>query len=95
MIDQLTRDAFEGLPPESLRVTHGAGEIALSVVEVRDLPDRSSRKAPFAVVLQGPRTPLLPQSIHRLHHPRHGSLELFLVPIAQDAAHARYELIFN
>lgn len=95
MIDQLTRTAFEGLPPDSLRVPYGGAEVALSVVEVRDLPDRSSRQEPFAVVLQGPRSPLLPQSIHSLWHPQHGALELFLVPIAQDATHSRYELIFN
>ena len=95
MIDKLTRLDFEALAPGSLRVRMGEQEVPLDLVEVRDLPDRSSRDKPFALVLQGPRSPFLPQAIHTLIHPVHGALELFMVPIGQDASHTRYELVFN
>lgn len=95
MTEALRRQDFEDLPPGSLCVAGPQGPIALAVVELRDLPDRSPRPAPFAVVLQGPATPLLEQATHALTHPTLGRLELFLVPIARDAQHARYELVFN
>jgi hypothetical protein len=47
------------------------------------------------VVLAGPPSPVLQQGIHVLLHPAHGRLELFMVPIGRDAAHVRYEIIFN
>ena len=53
------------------------------------------RGAPFSVVLRGPREPLLPQATHALLHPSLGRVDVFLVPIAQDAQAARYEATFN
>lgn len=95
MIAKLTRQDFEGLAPASLFVQFEGAQVPVSVVEVRDLPDRSTRAAPFAVEFEGPRDPMLPQGIHALHHPSLGLLELFMVPLARTASHARYELIFN
>jgi Domain of unknown function (DUF6916) len=52
-------------------------------------------RAPFSVVFLGPREPVLPQRIYRLEHDELGTLDLFLVPIARDAAGVRYEAVFN
>jgi hypothetical protein len=95
MIEQLTRGDFEDLPTGALSVEHTDSVLAMEVLEVRDLPTGSPRAKPFAVVLAGPATPVLPQRIHALNHPRHGRLELFMVPIGRDAQRVRYELIFN
>lgn len=95
MLDQLTRLDFEGLEPGAITTAHPAGPIAFSVVEMRDLPPISPRKLPFAVVLEGPGEPFLQQGTYPLSHPRHGRLDLFMVPIARDDRNARYELIFN
>ena len=95
MIDQLKRQDFTDIAPGGLVIEHEGVSIALTVVETHDLPAPSPRAAPFSVVLQGPATPLLPQAIYPVVHPRHGSLDLFIVPIARDAAHTRYEIIFN
>lgn len=95
MIDQLTREDFSDLPAGALRIAHPAGPLALDVRELRDLPPTSPRPAPFAVVLAGPASPLLEQGIHPLLHPTHGRLDLFLVPVARDAAGMRYEIVFN
>ena len=95
MLEKLRKKDFENLEPGSLRVVHGERTAALTVVETRDLPSPSPREAPFAVVLEGPHDPVLPQATCSLQHPRHGVLELFIVPIARDSARTRYELIFN
>ena len=95
MIDQLKRQDFTELAPGGLVIEHEGGNVALTVVETHDLPSPSPRAAPFSVVLEGPATPLLPQAIYPMLHPRHGRLDLFVVPIARDAAHVRYEVIFN
>lgn len=95
MIEQLKRQDFEQLAPGSLLVVHGEQMATLTVVEARDLPSPSQRQAPFAIVLEGPRDPFLPQAIHPIQHPVLGLLELFIVPIARDDLHTRYEVIFN
>lgn len=95
MLDKLNKKDFENLEPGSLSVVHGEETTALTVVETRDLPSPSPREAPFAIELEGPAAPLLPQAIYAIVHPLHGRLELFVVPIARTAAHVRYEVIFN
>jgi hypothetical protein len=78
-----------------LRVDGKPATIALAVESVEDLPPHRLRPAPFSLILRGPRTPLLPQATYALAHPRLGPVEVFLVPIAQDAQGARYEATFN
>jgi hypothetical protein len=95
MIDQLTRADFTGLTEGGLAIEHQGSALAFDVVEVRDLPEISPRRAPFAVIIAGPAAPLLPQGIYGLQHPAHGRLDLFIVPIGRDARNARYEIIFN
>ena len=95
MLDKLKKKDFENLEPGSLSVTYGENTMALTVVDTRDLPSPSPREAPFAIELEGPAAPLLPQAIYPVVHPLHGSLELFVVPIGRTAAHVRYEVIFN
>src|SRR5690349_379134 len=75
--------------------TTSAAKVALTVESVDALPPHRMREAPFSLVLRGPRVPLLPQATYGLVHPRLGRVEVFLVPIAQDAQGARYEATFN
>lgn len=95
MIEYLTRQDFDALPAGSLSLEHLGHRIEVQVVETRDLPPISPRQNPFALVLAGPSSPMLPQGIYGLLHPLHGRLELFMVPVGRDAHHTRYELIFN
>jgi len=95
MIDQLKRQDFTELAGGVLQIEHDGHNIPMSVVETRDLPVRSPRNAPFAIVLEGPAAPMLSQAIYPVLHPQHGRLDLFIVPISRDAAHVRYEVIFN
>lgn len=95
MIEQLTRQDFVQLSPGSLGIDYQGKRFAVEVVETRELPAGSPRQSPFAVVLAGPVSPVLPQGIHALFHPARGRLDLFLVPIGRDAVGTRYEIIFN
>lgn len=69
--------------------------LELAVEAVNPLPPHRLRAAPFSLLLLGPPKPLLPQATYRLAHPRRGHVEIFLVPVGQDAAATRYEATFN
>jgi hypothetical protein len=69
--------------------------VALTVESVDALPAHRMREAPFSLVLRGPRAPALAQGTYVVGHPRLGPVQLFLVPIAQDAQGMRYEVTFN
>ena len=94
-IDRLTREDFTDLPVASLAIRFGEAGVPVAVTELRDLPSHSPRSAPFAVTLQGPRDPMLPQGIYPLMHPTLGQLDIFIVPVARDKTSTSYELIFN
>ena len=79
----------------SVRIGDNTLELPLAVESVRPLPPHRFRAAPFSLILRGPQAPLLAQGIYALDHPRHGRVELFLVPISRDASGARYEVTFN
>jgi hypothetical protein len=98
MPDALRPEDFRGLDAPLLVEDGSAASapgVALTVESVDALPPHRMREAPFSLVLRGPRAPLLPQATYALLHPRLGRVELFLVPIAQDAQGARYEATFN
>lgn len=63
-------------------------------VQAADAARAAGRREPFSIVFRGPVEPVLPQRIYRLEHAELGELELFLVPIAQDADGTRYEAVF-
>lgn len=56
-------------------------------------PDGQERLQ-FSLVFRGPVTPILQQGTYRLSHAELGGLELFLVPLAPDAAGPLYEAAF-
>lgn len=57
-------------------------------------PPPGSRE-PFSVVFRGPLATFLPQRIYRLENEAMGTLDIFIVPIARDAAGFRYEAVFT
>ena len=98
MTETLRPDDFRGLDaPLTVELPAGSAPVtvALAVQSVATLPPHRMREAPFSLVLRGPRTPLLAQATYALLHPRLGRVEIFLVPIAQDAQGASYEATFN
>ena len=98
MSDALVPDDFRALT-EPLELEFGAAgapvTVRLTVDAVDALPAHRLRAEPFSLLLRGPKSPALPQATYALRHPRLGAIELFLVPVAQDAQGIRYEALFN
>ncbi len=70
--------------------------VALTLESATPAGERAAaERAPFRLVFRGPSEPLLPQSIYRLEHGGLGALEIFVVPVAQDADGTSYEAIFS
>jgi hypothetical protein len=97
-LSELVPDDFNALAePLTLEVRIGDNTVTLpmAVESVMPLPPHRLRALPFSVTLSGPRAPGLPQGIYALTHPSLGTIEMFLVPIAEDASARHYEVTFN
>jgi hypothetical protein len=102
VLDRLMATSFASVVGETFVADTGeAGKVDLELRESRlhdpDAPalDESGARAPFTLVFRGPPEPLLPQRIYRLEHDFIGALEIFLVPIGQDADGVAYEAVFG
>ncbi len=49
----------------------------------------------FELTFRGPREPLLPQATYRMAHPALGAVDIFVVPLAQDADGTTYQAVFS
>jgi hypothetical protein len=98
VLDALTVGVFAPHVGEVFVLDHEqAGRLDLELLEARavggDRPPGDGRE-PFSLLFRGPVEPLLPQRIYRLEHDVVGPLEIFIVPVARDAAGTHYEAIF-
>ena len=88
-------DDFADRVGEGFRLAADDGTVGVTLVECERLGGTVLERKPFSLVFLGPREPVLPQRIYPLSHDELGELEIFLVPIAQDADGTRYEAVFN
>jgi uncharacterized protein DUF6916 len=102
VLDRLMATSFASVVGETFVVDAGeAGELDLELIESRlhdpdaAALDESGARAPFTLLFRGPAEPLLPQHIYRLEHDSIGALEIFIVPIGQDADGVAYEAVFG
>ena len=49
----------------------------------------------FSLYFRGPAGALLPQRTYHVEHPEMGEMDIFLVPVEQDARGFRYEAVFS
>ncbi len=56
---------------------------------------RPNERVPFSLEFHGPREPILPQQVYALKNKNSGRIEIFLVPVGQEADHTLYEAVFN
>jgi hypothetical protein len=96
MLERLIAADFESLPGNMLGVAFDDRTASLEVKEVKLLSAHPSRDAPFALTLRdaGARTSM-PQGTYVYHHPVHGDLPLFTVPVGPDGTGFCYEITFN
>ena len=71
-------------------------EIKLISVTPRKIePHEQAGMERFSVVFASPADIFLPQNTYRITHPEMGELDVFLVPIKQEADGFRYEAVYN
>jgi hypothetical protein len=102
VLDRLTADSFSPAVGETFALDAGdAGRLELELLESRlhdpEAPpaDASGKRAPFSLLFRGPVDPILPQRIYHLEHPSVGAIEIFIVPVGQDAQGTSYEAVFG
>ena len=92
---RLERDDFAAALNTQFRVQPDSGApVDLTLVQVSDVIS-APRQEIFSVVFHGPRDTLLPQQMYRMENERLGAIQLFIVPIAQNADGYAYEAVFN
>jgi hypothetical protein len=96
MLDRLTLEQFADLGGGTLALETADGDVAADLADARALASPSPRAVPpFRVVLRVAPGWRGGQGIHRVRHPVLGTMELFLVPIAQRDGRIELEAIFN
>ena len=97
-VSRLTIDAFRDRVGQSFRDTEAGIAYDLRVVEDLTALARNvdpEARTPFSLVFRGPVDPVVAQSIRPLAHDELGELEIFLVPIRQDAEGTEYQAVFT
>ena len=95
MSQHLNSKIFAAHLHATFEVAGPAGDrIPLELISVTDL-DHTPKLEQFSLTFRGPKTPVLDQRIHQLHHEVLGGLSLFLVPVALDPRGMCYEAAFN
>jgi hypothetical protein len=94
----LTLATFEPLVGDAFAVDSAAAAeppIEFVLASATSAGDWPGGRQPFSLIFHGPPEPLLPQAIYALAHAGLGALEIFVVPIARDAAGVSYQAIFT
>lgn len=97
VLDKLTKEIFEPMTGAVFEVQLGEGQtlpLELSAVRGNGLQGMAKREQ-FSLHFRGPASPALVQRIYHLEHAQFGGLDIFLVPIARDAAGMTYEAVFT
>jgi hypothetical protein len=95
-LDTLPAEDFEALVGQVLQAEAGATRFALEVERVERSEYAGTRPLPgFSVFLRSAPQAGPGQGMVRLHHPRHGALDLFMTILGRDANGGRYEILFN
>jgi hypothetical protein len=97
MVDGLTLESFSPHVGSVFVLHAGQQELPLTLAAADPLPAPPGDKGrpPFSLEFDGPREPIHPQATVAFEHEALGALEIFIVPIAQDAQNTRYQAIFT
>ncbi len=99
MLDQLTAETFEPHVGTSFWVefpTGGKVELRLTrAAKVMESEAARLARHPFSVFFVGPKSYRLEQAIYHVTHPAMEPLDIFIVPVGQDAQTYQYEAVFT
>lgn len=97
MLDTLTIESFEPLVGTSFWLQNNAQKIELRLTKAARVMESEAarlKRTAFSLFFLGP--VLLPQRIYRLTHDGFADpIDLFLVPLGQDAGGFNYEAVFT
>ncbi|MER8567287.1 hypothetical protein NKH85_00370 [Mesorhizobium sp. M0924] len=79
---------------QSFSVEAGGQTLTLELSAVQPIANSPRDGGGFMLLFTGPRDAALPQAIYRFNG-KSGAHEIFIVPIAADAAGRLYEAVFN
>ena len=92
----LTADVFEPRLNDHFDLRGPAGEVVLTLAQVRRLGEARRRGGAFSLIFVATEGPAFPQATYALSHPALGAIALFLVPIGPVAGGGRgYEAVFT
>ncbi len=99
MPDLLTIETFEPHVGTSFWAEfETGGKVELRLVRAAKVMESEAARLdrhPFSLFFVGPRSFLLQQHTYHLTHETIGALDLFLVPVGQDASTYQYEAVFT
>jgi hypothetical protein len=90
-----TLETFEPRVGEAFTIGAEPAGTALVLHSALKLGEWPGGRQPFSLTFRGPIEPVLAQAIYRLEHAELGALEIFIVPIGNDAAGTLYEAVFT
>jgi hypothetical protein len=95
--DELTLESFTPHVGSVFLLRADGQELPLALAAADPLPAPPGDKGrpPFSLEFDGPREPIHPQATVAFDHDALGTLQIFIVPIAQSAQHTRYQAIFT
>jgi len=94
-LDEWTLATFKPRVGDAFTIDAAPAPVELVLESATAVGERPDGRDPFSLVFRGPLAPLLGQAIHRLEHAELGALEIFIVPLGQDADSTSYEAIFT
>lgn len=89
----LSLDDFTGWLDEECDVAAGDVRVPMTLVKAEPLDGGMREAGAFRLEFSGPASPRLAQGIMAVQRPAF-STDIFMVPIASDAAGTRYEAVF-
>ena len=99
MVDRLTIEDFEPLVGSSFWAEFPNGaKVELRLVRTARVMESEAAQLPrhpFSLFFAGPQSFLLRQATYHLSHETLDPIDIFLVPIGQDAATYQYEAVFT
>jgi len=94
-LQDITIADFEARRQSAVKLVADGESMPLEIAEISPMGKSERAGGAFSVVLRGPREPVVDQATHHLVFDGDGPIDLFLVPVGEDASGMLYEAVFT
>ncbi|WP_306025746.1 DUF6916 family protein [Oceaniradius stylonematis] len=94
-MQDITIADFEARRQSAVKLVAEGESMPLEIAEINPMGQSQREGGAFSVVLRGPREPVVDQATHHLVFEDDGPIDLFLVPVGEDALGMLYEAVFT